>query len=198
MIRLAKLLLFICAGSATSVLAQTASGDFQITSMEMALDRFETLCIGPMPDPQAFADAMNVSGLQWTKLNRSSEEVWAIGNAWQSTIGQISYHYRREDRPIILRNPACHFEFVVAPDYDHSVATPVVQRALDLGEPCSRNRQRNQTRWEKMDPRGFVIRVFLSSETDTLDRRGARLSVSRMIPQTPEVEDGMRNIERCQ
>lgn len=197
MIRLAKLVLLICAGSASSVQAQISPSDFQNISMETALDRFETLCIAPMPDPQAFVDAINASGLRWTKLDRSSEEVRALGNAWQSMIGQISYHYRREDRPIILRNPACHFEFVVAPDYDHSVAAPIVQRALDLGDPCSRNRQRNQTRWEKMDLRGFVIRVFLSSETDTLDRRGARLSVSRMIPQTPEVEGGMRNIERC-
>lgn len=196
--RWAKLLLCIGACSTAGAQAQTVPIDYQITSIEAALDQFETLCVRPMPDAQAFVDAMNASALRWTKLDRSAEEVWAGGNAWQSTIGQISYHYRREDRPIILRNPACHFEFVVAPDYDHSVATPVVQRALDLGEPCSRNRQRNQTRWEKMDPRGFVIRVFLSSETDTLDRRGARLSVSRMIPQTPEVEDGIRNIERCQ
>ncbi len=197
MIRLAKLTLFICAGSATAVQAQISRSEFQITPLETALDRFEALCIGPMPDPQAFVDAMNASGLQWTKLNRSSAEMWARGDAWQSTIGQISYHYRREDRPIMMRNPACHFEFVVPPDYAHSVATLIVQSALDLGEPCSRNRQGNQTRWEKTDPRGFVIRVFLSSETDTLDRRGARLSVSRMIPQTAEVEDGMRNIERC-
>lgn len=192
-----RFILLIGACASVPSQAQPAPTQFEIAPIDVALTRFNQFCMVPLPDAQAFTTSMNTSGLRWQNLNRTAAEAWGIGNAWQSVIGIITYRQRRPQDRMLIGNPACHFDFAVHDTYTHAVAAAVVQQSLSLGEPCHRRGERDQTRWERMDARGFEIRVFLTSEEHELGQRGARLSVSRLIPRSSDVAEAMRDVDRC-
>jgi hypothetical protein len=174
---------------------------YQTMTLDDALTRFDSFCVTPMPNPEAFVQAMNTSDIRWHLVASTPSQVRALGNAWRSRIGQISYHRRQPDDRLSQAmgspDPGCHYEFRVASDYSHATAAAEVERHLGLGRPCTRNRARNQTRWERADDRGFSIRVFLSSETNEIGLRGARLSISRLSVPSEDASRQTIDLQRC-
>lgn len=166
-------------------------------SFEQAIAQFDRICVQPLPDAQAFVDAMNTSDISWMRADQSVEERRALGTMWRSAIGRISYNNRTDPDRFEAANPSCHFEFRVGDDYTHDAAVAVIQQRFGLGSPCTRNRRDNQTRWEQIDTRNLPIKVYLTSIIDEPTNRWARLSISRRLLTTIDREHPLFNVLRC-
>jgi hypothetical protein len=168
--------------------APLAAESPEILTTDQALATFRQLCVDPLPSPQRFVEAMNTSGLHWRKVDKTPDEVFALGNSWRSARGMISYHvphYKSQG------SPACHFEWRPGSGYDHGVVAAALTAALGL--PKGKNtgsRREPQRRWETTRADRMMIRVFLTSIREGADSWTVRFSISRLDPDAlPMPED---------
>ncbi|MEA3032158.1 MAG: hypothetical protein QOH86_174 [Sphingomonadales bacterium] len=136
----------------------------EILTTDQALATFRQLCVDPLPSPQRFVEAMNGSGLHWRKVDKTPDEVFALGNSWRSARGMITYHVAHWKSQA---NPACHFEWRPGPGYGHAAVATALAAALGLDKGKNTGSRREpQRRWETtpgpdddtrvsyLDPRG--------------------------------------------
>ena len=151
---------------------------FEPVTADDAIAYFRRMCVGTMPDPGAFAVALNAESAGWREYRKQNRGTPVIGHFWRSGRGELSYLYL-PGATFNERTPACHYTFRTGADFRHDMAAAALAGALrlDSGKPTG-SRKAPQTRWETVLPNGTRARIFLSSSVRDMDGPASTLSVS--------------------
>lgn len=159
--------------------ADPAPGEpFQPIAAGDAIAYFRRMCVDTMPEPRAFATALNVEPPGWVRYQKSHRGSPVVGHFWRSSRGELSYVNLPGLRSPET-NPVCHYAFRRDPEFSHNEVASALARALglDSGRPTG-SRRGPQTRWEGTLPNGLRVRVFLSSDVEDMRGPASRLSIS--------------------
>src|SRR5688500_4169041 len=136
------------------------------------------MCVDTMPDPGAFAVALNAEQPVWIASKKENRGTPVIGHFWRSGRGELSYRYL-PGATFIERTPACHYTFRTDADFRHDEAATALAGALRF--PAGKtvgSKRAPQTRWDGALANGTRVRVFLSSAVRDVGGPASTLSVS--------------------
>lgn len=151
---------------------------FSPVAIGEAIAYFRHICVDTLPDPRAFAAALNADRSGWVRYEKIIRRAPVLGHFWRSSRGELSYvNLPGVQWPEI--NPACHYAFRIGPDFNHESASRAVAAALRIdGGRQARDGRELQTRWEVRLPSGLRVRVFLSTAERDMGGPAATLSIS--------------------
>jgi hypothetical protein len=164
--------------AATALLGNAAEPQFSPVPVGEAITYFRHICVDTLPEPRAFAAALNADRSGWVRHQKSTRLTTVIGHFWRSSRGELSY-LNLPGLQYGETNPACHYAFRIGPEYNHEAASRALAAALRIdGGRQTGNRREPQTRWEATLPTGLRVRVFLSTAERDMGGPAATLSIS--------------------
>jgi hypothetical protein len=164
---------------AAAILPGNAEGPhFSPVAIGEAIAYFRHICVETLPDPRAFAAALNADASGWTRYEKIIRRAPVLGHFWRSSRGELSYA-NLPGPEFGETNPACHYAFRTGPEFNHDSASRALAAALRIdGGRQTRDRREQQTRWEVTLPSGLRVRIFLSTAERDMGGPAATLSIS--------------------
>jgi hypothetical protein len=164
--------------AAAALAGNADQAQFSPAAAGEAIAYFRRICVDTLPDPRAFAAALDADGSGWTRYEKIIRRAPVLGHFWRSSRGELSY-VNLPGPEFGETNPACHYAFRTEPDYDHEAASRALAAALRIaGGRQTRDGRELQTRWEARLPSGLRVRIFLSTAERDLGGPAATLSIS--------------------
>lgn len=164
--------------AAAALPGQAEGPQFSPVAIGEAIAYFRHMCVETLPDPRAFAAALNADRSGWVRYEKIIRRVPVLGHFWRSSRGELSY-VNLPGPEFGETNPACHYAFRIGPEYDHESASRALAAALRIdGGRQTRDRRELQTRWEATLPSGLRVRIFLSMAERDMGGPAAALSIS--------------------
>ena len=151
---------------------------FDPVAADDAIVYFRHICVDTMPDPRAFAAALDADPSGWARHRKGDRRTRVLGHFWRSSRGELSYLHL-PGLQVPERNPACHYAFRTVAGFSHDDAERSLARAFGLGPGQSTGTRREpQSSWDATLPTGTRVRFILSTAVRDLGGPAATLSIS--------------------
>jgi hypothetical protein len=176
---------------ATTLHVQSANSEkieskMQPISAELALQKFDELCVSHYLDRSALLERLVKDTVSWKAHKKLRSSDVRGGVYFESSVGELGHVIQTNISPM-TNDPACHFTFVRDQTVTHkSLVIAATERfGLKDGGDTSSRIDGGQMRWDFQNVGPVPARIFVTSDTKANGRIVSRLSISRH--RTPKV-----------